>query len=62
MKKLSKLKLYDFQEMNEVEMKNVVGGRVLGSGVNDCPSGKAPCTCNGTYYGCKTLQECWDAC
>lgn len=44
--------------MNEMEMKNILGG----SGVNNCSSGKVPCTCNGEYFGCKTLDGCWDAC
>lgn len=42
MKKLNKIRLYDFQEMNEVKMKNILGG----SGVNNCLFGKAPCICN----------------
>lgn len=55
----------DFQEMNEVEMKNVVGGNESGvneSDGNNCPPGEAPCTCNGEYFGCKTLRGCWNAC
>lgn len=53
MKKLNKVKLNNFQEMNEVEMKNVVGGNE--SSVNNCPPGEAPCTCNGKPFRCKTL-------
>ena len=59
MKKLSlknlKLEANDMLQRNQ--LKTVFGG-YSGS----CPSPTAHCTCNGSYKGCKTLQECWNAC
>lgn len=50
MKKLGKLKLNDFHEMSDVEMKKVVGGTGHSSG-SDCP------TDGGVESKCS--QSCW---
>lgn len=64
MKKLNKIKLNDFHEMNEMEMKNVVGGS---GSAGDCPSGQIKCSCTSssgtTTNSCvSSIEECWNAC
>jgi bacteriocin-like protein len=55
---MKKINLRGISEiLSEKELKNVMGG----SG-NSCPSGQAPCSCNGASQGCKTLSACCSAC
>lgn len=63
MKKLNKIKLNEFQEMSEIEMKNVVGG--MGSGLSACGSsceGKCSLTISGkTFRGTCIITTLYDA-
>ena len=41
------------------------GGSSCGAGLPECPSGKGHCCCDldgNIYLGCKTVQDCWNAC
>ena len=71
MKQLKKMKLSDFQEMTDSEMKFVIGGNASGtsgaSGASEsCPSGTAHCYCDKythkEYKGCISASQCWNAC
>ncbi len=62
MKQLKKLKLKDFSEMSDAEMKFVVGGSGIGSGVD--ASGSYTCdhyTCDGTCSPKKTCKSYIDS-
>lgn len=61
MKKLSKLKLKEFCEMSDSEMKNVVGGYFdpwdgAGTGNIDGGSGEVPGRCKAN--GCNSAKDC----
>jgi len=65
MKNLKRVRINEFVEMTDREMKFTVGGSGSdsGSGSTDtCPSGTTKCSCNGVSQGCKSKQDCCDLC
>jgi hypothetical protein len=58
MKKLEKISLANIEgKLTRKEMKTIMAG----SG-EDCADGTVKCTCNGVYYGCQTINACWNKC
>ncbi|MEO6176312.1 MAG: hypothetical protein ABIP27_14270 [Flavobacterium circumlabens] len=53
---MKKLSLKNADMLSRKELKTIMGG------YGGCPDGTAPCTCNGTSYGCQTVSSCWNKC
>jgi natural product precursor len=76
MKQLSKLKLKEFVEMDDYEMKHLLGGENTGTatptstassfscsdGQTACESGTHHCCCEQNYKGCYSIADCVSEC
>lgn len=59
--KLKLQSLPNTEVLTRSQLKNVLGGLEEAT-TTGCPSGSAPCSCNGKSNGCQTVHTCCTLC